>query len=102
MTKLLILYGNPADPAAFEDYYISRHIPYATLPHSYVRAAENMRVLSTSDGGPAPYYRVSQLSYDSVADLRAGITSEDGRSTIADIANFATGGATLLIVEEDN
>ena len=67
-----------------------------------VRAAENMRVLSTSDGGPAPYYRVSQLSYDSVADLRAGITSEDGRSTIADIANFATGGATLLIVEEDN
>ncbi len=102
MTKLLILYGNPADPAAFEDYYISRHIPYATGHMPNVRAAENMRVLSTSDGGPAPYYRVSQLSYDSVADLRAGITSEDGRSTIADIANFATGGATLLIVEEDN
>ena len=75
MTKLLILYGNPADPAAFEDYYISRHIPYATGHMPNVRAAENMRVLSTSDGGPAPYYRVSQLSYDSVADLRAGITS---------------------------
>jgi uncharacterized protein (TIGR02118 family) len=102
MTKLLILYGHPADPAAFEDYYTSRHIPYATGHMPNVRRAENMRVLSASDGGPAPWYRVSQLSYDSVADLRAGITSEDGRSAIADIANFATGGATLLIVEEDN
>ncbi len=34
-------------------------------------------------------------------DLRAGIASEDGRSTIADLANFATGGATLLITAED-
>jgi len=60
-----------------------------------VRGGENMRVLSTSDGGPASYYRVAQMSYDSMADLRAGIASDDGRSTIADIANFATGGATL-------
>jgi uncharacterized protein (TIGR02118 family) len=66
-----------------------------------VHDAENMRVISTSDGGPSPYYRVSQMSYDSVDDLRAGIASDDGQSTIADLANFATGGATLLIVEED-
>lgn len=37
----------------------------------------------------------------SVDELRAGIASEDGSSTIADLANFATGGATLLIAEED-
>ncbi len=101
MTKLIILYGQPADPAAFEDYYLNRHIPYATTHMPGVRGAENVRVISTAEGGPAPYYRVSQLSYDSVADLRAGIASDDGRSTIADLANFATGGATLLIVEED-
>ena len=66
-----------------------------------VRGAENMRVISTSEGTAAPYYRVSEMTYDSVDDLRAGISSEDGRSTIADLANFATGGATLLIVESD-
>ncbi len=60
-----------------------------------MRGGENTRVLSTSDGGPAPCYRVAQMSYHSVADLRAGITSDDGRSTIAGITNFATGGATL-------
>jgi uncharacterized protein (TIGR02118 family) len=66
-----------------------------------VRQAENMRVVSASEGDPAPYYRVSQLSYESVDELRAGIASEDGSSTIADLANFATGGATLLIAEDD-
>jgi uncharacterized protein (TIGR02118 family) len=101
MAKLLILYGHPADPVAFEDYYANRHIPYAVKHMPNVRGAENMRVLSTPEGAPAPYYRVSQMSYDSVDDLRTGIGSEDGQSTIADLANFATGGATLLIVEDD-
>ena len=34
-------------------------------------------------------------------DLRAGIATDDDTSVIADLASFATGGATLLIVEED-
>jgi uncharacterized protein (TIGR02118 family) len=101
MAKLMIFYGHPADPAAFEDYYANRHIPYASTHMPNVRGAENMRVVSAPDGSPSPYYRVSQLDYDSVADARAGIASEDGQSTIADLANFATGGATLLIVEGD-
>ena len=101
MAKLVILYGHPVDTAAFEDYYANRHIPYAAKHMPNVRSAENMRVISTADGGLAPYYRVSQLSYDNVEDLRAGIASEDGRSTIADLASFATGGATLLITDED-
>jgi uncharacterized protein (TIGR02118 family) len=101
MAKLMILYGRPADPVAFEDYYAHRHIPYASKHMPNVRGAENMRVISAADGGPAPYYRVSQMSYDSVDDLRAGISSGEGQSTIADLANFATGGVTLLIVEED-
>jgi len=102
MAKLVILYGHPADTAAFEDYYANRHIPYAAKHMPNVRSAENMRVVSTADGGPAPYYRVSQLSYDNVEDLRTGIASEDGRSTIADLASFATGGAILLITDEDS
>jgi uncharacterized protein (TIGR02118 family) len=101
MARLLILYRHPVDTAAFEDYYANRHIPYAAKHMPNVRGAENMRVISTADGSPAPYYRVSQLSYGSMEDLRAGIASEDGRSAIADLANFATGGATLLITAED-
>jgi uncharacterized protein (TIGR02118 family) len=97
VAKLVILYGHPAAPAAFEVYYANQHIPYAGEHMPNVRATENMRVISAADGSPAPYYRISQLSYYSVEDLRAGTASRDGRSTIANLANFATGGATLLI-----
>jgi hypothetical protein len=30
MPKLVIPYGHPEDPAAFEDYYANGHIPNAT------------------------------------------------------------------------
>ncbi len=48
----------------------------------------------------APYYRISELAYETMEDLRSGIASEDGKAVIADLANFATGGATLLIAED--
>jgi uncharacterized protein (TIGR02118 family) len=102
--KLIILYGRPDDPAAFEDYYANRHIPYASEHMPGVTGAENLRITGTGDGGPGegepPYYRVSQLSYASMDDLRSGLASAEGNATIADLANFATGGATLLIAED--
>lgn len=99
--RLVILYGHPDDPSAFEDYYASTHIPYAGEHMPGVRDAQNSRVVDTDGRQPATYYRVSQLTYDDLASLREGIGSEDGRSTIADLDNFATGGVTLLIVEDD-
>lgn len=97
MPKLIILYGHPDDPAAFEKYYAHRHLPYAGEHMPNVRAAENMRIVGTSDGTAPAYYRIAELTYDSLDELRAGIASEDGRSVIADLDNFATGGAALLI-----
>lgn len=100
MPKLIILYGHPVDPAAFEDYYATRHIPYATERMPRVTGAENLRIVGTPDGDPPPYHRISQLAYTSMDDLRAGIASDDGRAVIADLANLATGGATLLIADD--
>lgn len=99
--RLVILYGHPEDSAAFEEYYATTHIPYATEHMPGVRDARNARVVGTADGGRPPFYRISHLSYDDLAALREGIGSDEGRSTIADLANFATGGATLLVVEDD-
>ena len=65
-----------------------------------VTGAENLRVAGTPDGAAPPYYRISQLTYDSMDDLRTGLASADGQATIADLANFATGGATLLIADD--
>ena len=100
MPKLIILYGPPSDPAAFEDYYARRHIPYASEHMQGVTGVLNLRITGTPDGTAPPYYRISQLTYDTMEDLRAGIASADGKAVIADLANFATGGATLLIADD--
>lgn len=100
MAKLVILYGHPRDPAAFEDYYANRHIPYASEHMPGVTGAENLRITGTPDGGRPPYYRISQLTYDSMHDLRDGIASADGTAVLADLANFATGGATVLLADD--
>ncbi|MGH3447856.1 MAG: EthD family reductase [Nocardioidaceae bacterium] len=100
MPKLIILYGQPDDPAAFEEYYASRHLPYASEHMPGVTGAENLRIVGTPDGGTPVYYRLSQLTYNSMDDLRSGIASEKGQSVLADLANFATGGATVLLADD--
>ena len=100
MAKLIILYGHPDDPDAFEDYYANRHIPYASKHMPNVRDAENLRITGTTEGATPPYYRIAQLTYDSLVDLHAGITSDEGKAVIADLANFATGGATVMVTDD--
>jgi len=49
MAKLIILYGHPTDPPAFEDDYTNRHLPFAAEHMPNVRGAETTRVLGTPE-----------------------------------------------------
>lgn len=100
MAKLVILYHHPKNPAAFEEYYANHHIPYAAEHMPGVTGAQNLRVFGTPADEPPPYYRVSQLSYDSLDELHAAITSAEGKAVLADLANFATGGTTVMLTDD--
>jgi hypothetical protein len=41
------------------------------------------------------------VSFASQEDLQAAMASAEGQATVGDIATFASGGATVLIVEVD-
>jgi uncharacterized protein (TIGR02118 family) len=98
MIKLVVLYGHPDDPAAFEEYYVSRHFPLADkMP--YVRRAEMAKALPGPDGSPPPFYRVAEVYYDSLEDLQASNESPEGEATRADLESFATGGVTVFAAE---
>ena len=43
-------------------------------------------------------YLVATLTYESAKDLAASLESKKFKSAVADLANFATGGATALTV----
>ena len=98
MIKLTVLYGQPKEPAAFERYYLDTHTPIA-LKVKGLRRFEIAKVSGTADGTPAPYYRIADLYFDDVATMQAALGSPEGQAAAADIANFATGGVTMLIAE---
>lgn len=98
MAQVLVLYNTPADPAAFDHYYHQTHIPLAkTIPgvRSYLINSGPVQNLA---GGSAPYL-VAELTFDSMADVGAALSSPEGQAAAADVGNFATGGATLLIFD---
>ena len=98
--KFMALYGPPADPAAFERYYAETHVPLAhQLPG--LRRVETARILGTAQGGPAPYYRIAELWFDDIGQLQAAAASAQGQALAADVANFATGGVTVLVARTD-
>jgi uncharacterized protein (TIGR02118 family) len=98
MVKLMVCYGTPEDPAAFDAYYAETHAPLAEqLPG--LRRFEWGKVLGAPDGSAPPYYFVAELSFDDAEALQAGMASPEGLAAGADVANFATGGATLMIAE---
>lgn len=96
-TKLVIIYGQPSDADAFETYFASRHLPLArALPFC---ASIEVALAVSSPAGDAPaFYRMATLTFASEADMAACVASDAGQLALADIASFATGGATATVI----
>lgn len=100
MAKLVSLYNPPADAAAFDQYVTGTHIPLAKkIPG--LRSLETNRGPVMTPEGPSSYHLVGILSFDSMDDLQAGLASPEGQATAADLANFATGGVTVLVFDSE-
>lgn len=96
MIKLTVLYGHPVDPTAFEAYYFNTHMPLVSLIHGVVKA-ETTKFMSAADGGKPAYYRIAELYFTSPEELQKAMGSPEGAATTADLANFASGGLTILV-----
>ena len=101
MIKLTVLYGHPTSPADFESHYSRVHVPLARAIPDLV-SLETARTMRGADGNDAPYYRVAELRFQDLTTFGAAMASEQGKAAGADIARFATGGATLLVCETDD
>ena len=91
--RLVVSYGQPADPAAFDSYYRETHAPLALQQPGLVRLTYG-HAASLDPSTPAPYL-VAELDFDSEEAMGASMASPEGRAAAKDIANFATGGVTF-------
>lgn len=98
--KINVQYGHPTDPDAFEKYYAETHLPMAATMTGFTRF-EAGKVIGTPDGTPSDVYRIAEIWWDSPDDMQKTMGSPEGQATVADIANFATGGVNVFISTVD-
>jgi uncharacterized protein (TIGR02118 family) len=101
---VIVLYNQPKDTAAFERYYAEHHVPlFASHAQEIgVTRAELLRFQPGSDGKPAPFYREADLRFPSKEALERGLATAGFKAVAADLANFATGGYTVLVGTKTN
>lgn len=98
MYRLVVCYGHPDDPAAFDQHYNGTHRPLADkIPGLREWSAGKC---SAPDGSKPAYYLIAVLVFDSKQALEDGLASAEGQAAAADVQNFATGGATMVITDD--
>lgn len=95
MIKLTVLYNHPKDPAAFESYYATTHMPLVGKIQGILKA-ELTKFLPEADGSNPVYYRMAELYFESLEVLEKCMSSPEGEATAADLSIFATGGFKIL------
>ena len=95
MIKATVLYGHPSDPAAFEKYYSDTHMPIVAKAQGIAKA-ELTKMLPIPDGSAPAYYRMAELYFNGPAEMQQTMGSPEGQAVVADLANFATGGVTVI------
>lgn len=95
MYRLTILYGRPTDPEEFDRYYREVHLPIAEQMVGLT--GWTLTWPTRQEGAELPHVHliVDLYAADETA-MQAVLDSEAGRAASADVANFATGGATFL------
>ena len=96
MVKTIVLYKEPADKVAFDTYYLEKHLPLVKAVPGVVRI-EVSKFTGGAAGGPAPYYLMAEIWFNSAEEMGAGWSSFEGRATGKDLRNFVSNPATVTM-----
>ncbi|HTW25457.1 MAG TPA: EthD family reductase [Candidatus Baltobacteraceae bacterium] len=94
MHRVLALYPPPKDPAHFKKYYEEKHLPLAAQMPGLLSSRHSFAIEGIT--GPSPYFCIWEGEFANEAAMAAASQSEIGQKVAADVANYATGGVTIL------
>lgn len=100
LIRLTVLYGHPKNPEEFDRYYRAVHIPLARQMKG-LKGWTIGKCESATPGELPPYYMIVGLYAESREEMESILASEEGQATVADLENFATGGASFLYDDEE-
>jgi len=98
MVKLTLLFGHPDDPDAFDRHFSETHLPLFAKVKERPRF-ELARTVGAPDGGPAAYYQIAEMWFDSLEAMHELLETPEMKVAVGDLANFASGGVTIFASE---
>ena len=98
MAKVVVMYKIPKNAEAFDRHYASTHIPLAKKIPGLTKYDISQGPVG-SPAGPSGIHLVATLYFDSMSALQAALSSPEGQAAAGDLANFADGGADLLMFD---
>lgn len=97
MTKLVVMYPKPDDPAHFDKHFRDKHMPLVEkMPglqgFSYGPA-------KGPDGADGAFFWVFNGTFASADAIGKALGSPEGEAAVADIPNYSPKAPTILVVE---
>ena len=97
MASIIVLFGKPTDPQAFDEQYWKEHVPLSKKMPGLKKYTVH-KVVSAPRGEPA-YYQVVELEFESMDALKKALESPEARESGRHGVKLATGGITFLYAQ---
>jgi uncharacterized protein (TIGR02118 family) len=95
--KLVALYKEPADPAAFDEAYFNTHLPLIEkVPGLQQTAITRFSRTIMGEG----YYLMAEMTFADKESLKAAMKSPEMAKAGENLNSFAAGLVTLMFAEE--
>lgn len=100
MYKLIAFYTEPPaeEKAAFEEHYRNVHVPLCHKIPGLV-SIEADKFTGAIGGGPAPYYMIAILTFNSKEEYESGMATQEGKAVARDTRNFPKGILSMALGE---
>lgn len=100
--KIMVCYPRPTDTRTFDKEYTERHVPLALDSFGGLVKLVPTRVVGTASGDAAPYYRIAELHFRSMDDLKKAAGSSTGQEAVDHALKISTGGPPIFLVAEED
>ena len=87
MVKLIALYRNPADTEEFEKHYNEVHMPLVEKIPGLLKT--EVARLKGFPGQDVKYYMITEMYFEDIDSLNAGMASAEGKASGRDLMGFA-------------
>jgi uncharacterized protein (TIGR02118 family) len=98
--KVVIIYPRPLDEQAFESVFIGDHVPLVEGKLTGVTRLVLTKVTGSPQGKIAAY-RLAEVYFSSMDELRVAIESDGGKEVIAHAQRISSGGQPLILICEE-